>query len=314
MTARTITLGVAALAALLLLAFVPQLVNAYYLALAISLLQYTVLATAWGMFSGPTRYVSLATTAFFGVGAYTVAVFGEVLPWPLVLLIAAGLGAVLAAVVGLSTLRLERRLFRHLHVWPGRARAPAGRLVRGQQVARARPLHLRRYHASRHLLAAAGPRRYRLRPRLADRALPSRLCPAHHRRGRDRRHPLRHQHDDCEGGPVRHQRHRHGADRRDHGAALDLYRAVDRVQRDDLVPGADHGAARRRAPPVGARARRGAAGAAVRTLERALSEHVHDHSRLHFPRHRLHAAARRRGPARGRIDEAWPTRCAKVIA
>ncbi len=107
MTARTITLGVAALAALLLLAFVPQLVNAYYLALAISLLQYTVLATAWGMFSGPTRYVSLATTAFFGVGAYTVAVFGEVLPWPLVLLIAAGLGAVLAAVVGLSTLRLS---------------------------------------------------------------------------------------------------------------------------------------------------------------------------------------------------------------
>ena len=107
MTARTIMLGVAALAGLLLLAFVPQLVNAYYLALAISLLQYTVLATAWGLFSGPTRYVSLATTAFFGVGAYTVAVFGEVLPWPLVLLIAATLGAALAGVVGLSTLRLS---------------------------------------------------------------------------------------------------------------------------------------------------------------------------------------------------------------
>jgi branched-chain amino acid transport system permease protein len=107
MMARTTLLGVAALAGLLLLAFVPQLVNAYYLALAISLLQYTVLATAWGLFSGPTRYVSLATTAFFGVGAYTVAVFGEVLPWPLVLLIAAGLGAALAGVVGLSTLRLS---------------------------------------------------------------------------------------------------------------------------------------------------------------------------------------------------------------
>ena len=67
MTSRTAGPGVLALAALVLLAFVPRLGNPYYLALAISLLQYTVLATAWGMFSGPTRYVSLATTAFFGV-------------------------------------------------------------------------------------------------------------------------------------------------------------------------------------------------------------------------------------------------------
>jgi branched-chain amino acid transport system permease protein len=107
MTPRTIATGAGLLAALTLLAFLPHLAGAYYLSLAISLLQYTVLATAWGMFSGPTRYVSLATTAFFGVGAYTVAVFGEVLPWPLVLLIAAALGAVLAGIVGLSTLRLS---------------------------------------------------------------------------------------------------------------------------------------------------------------------------------------------------------------
>ena len=59
------------------------------------------------MFSGPTRYVSLATAAFFGVGAYTVAVLGEVLAWPLVLCIAAAIGGSLAAIVGLSTLRLS---------------------------------------------------------------------------------------------------------------------------------------------------------------------------------------------------------------
>jgi branched-chain amino acid transport system permease protein len=58
------------------------------------------------MFSGPTRYISLATVAFFGVGAYTVAVLSEVLPWPLVLLCAALVGAALALVVGLSTLRV----------------------------------------------------------------------------------------------------------------------------------------------------------------------------------------------------------------
>ena len=107
MTARSLLLGIIAVAAIAALAFVPRFVNAYYLSLAVSLLQYTVLATAWGLFSGPTRYVSLATTAFFGVGAYTVAVLGEVLPWPLVLLIAATLGAILAAIVGLSTLRLS---------------------------------------------------------------------------------------------------------------------------------------------------------------------------------------------------------------
>ena len=104
--ARIATLPAAGLnlAALTLL---PLYADAYYLALAIGLLQFTVLATAWGLFSGPTRYVSLATTAFFGVGAYTVAVLGEVLAWPLVLVIAAAIGALMAVIVGVSTLRLS---------------------------------------------------------------------------------------------------------------------------------------------------------------------------------------------------------------
>ena len=102
-----LAVAVAACAGLALLAWLPMYVDAYYLALAIGLLQFTVLATAWGLFSGPTRYVSLATTAFFGVGAYTVAVLGELLPWPLVLLIATAIGALMAVVVGLSTLRLS---------------------------------------------------------------------------------------------------------------------------------------------------------------------------------------------------------------
>lgn len=107
MTPLRMACGLAALAGLSGLALLPVYVNAYHLALAISLLQFTILATAWGMFSGPTRYVSLATTAFFGVGAYTVAVLGEVLSWPLVLVIAAAIGALMAVIVGLSTLRLS---------------------------------------------------------------------------------------------------------------------------------------------------------------------------------------------------------------
>ncbi|MBR0705520.1 branched-chain amino acid ABC transporter ATP-binding protein/permease [Bradyrhizobium liaoningense] len=85
----------------------PLYANGYYLALGISVLYFTILATAWAMFSGPTRYISLATVAFFGLGAYTAAVLGETMPWPVVLLAAAGVGALTAAITGLSTLRLS---------------------------------------------------------------------------------------------------------------------------------------------------------------------------------------------------------------
>jgi ABC-type branched-subunit amino acid transport system permease subunit len=85
----------------------PLYANGYYLAIGISILYFTILATAWAMFSGPTRYISLATVAFFGLGAYTAAVLGETWPWPFVLLAAAALGALVAAITGLSTLRLS---------------------------------------------------------------------------------------------------------------------------------------------------------------------------------------------------------------
>ncbi|MFO1364717.1 MAG: branched-chain amino acid ABC transporter permease [Burkholderiales bacterium] len=96
--------GAAALVALL--ATVPLVADDYRLSLAISIMNYTVLATAWALFSGPTRYVSLATVAFFGIGAYVVAVLGEGNPWPLVLAAALAIGVAVALVVGLSTLRL----------------------------------------------------------------------------------------------------------------------------------------------------------------------------------------------------------------
>jgi len=104
---RTLPWLVLGVVVLGLLAYFPLAADGYYLALGISVLYYTVLATAWALFSGPTRYISLATVAFFGIGAYTVAVVGEIMPWPLVLLVAAGIGLVIALIVGLSTLRLS---------------------------------------------------------------------------------------------------------------------------------------------------------------------------------------------------------------
>lgn len=91
---------------LLSLAAAPFYLSDYGVALLLGMCGYATLATAWAMFSGPTRYVSLATVAFYGIGAYTVAVLSETLPYPVVLLVAAVIGLSLAAIVGLSTLRL----------------------------------------------------------------------------------------------------------------------------------------------------------------------------------------------------------------
>ncbi|WP_382328394.1 ABC transporter permease [Hydrogenophaga sp. UC242_50] len=99
-----VTLGVAGLAACALLPFFG---SGYAMSMAINLLIFTVLATAWALFSGPTGYVSLATVAFFGLGVYVAAVFGEAWPWPAVLATAALAALAVALLVGLRTLRLR---------------------------------------------------------------------------------------------------------------------------------------------------------------------------------------------------------------
>ncbi|OKO86278.1 ABC transporter permease [Bradyrhizobium sp. NAS80.1] len=85
----------------------PILIDGYALSVAINVAQYGVMATAWAMFSGPTRYVSLATVAFYGVGVYTAALLGGSMPWAIVLLAAALSGATLAILAGMLTLRLS---------------------------------------------------------------------------------------------------------------------------------------------------------------------------------------------------------------
>lgn len=95
------------LIALLALAFLPGFVSEYGLGLLIGAVTYVTLASGWALFSGQTHYISLATAAFYGTGAYSVAVLNEALPYGLVLLCAGLIGAVMALIVGLSTLRLQ---------------------------------------------------------------------------------------------------------------------------------------------------------------------------------------------------------------
>ncbi len=88
-------------------ALVPLVADGYALQLSISIVMYTALATSWLLFSGPTNYIALSTAAFFGIGMYTVAGGIEIIPYPLLIVLAALAGAALAAVVGLATLRVS---------------------------------------------------------------------------------------------------------------------------------------------------------------------------------------------------------------
>ena len=88
-------------------ALVPLIFGGYALQLAISIVMYTALATSWLLFSGPTNYIALSTAAFFGIGMYTVAGGIDLLPYPVLIFGAGVMGAAMATVVGLATLRVS---------------------------------------------------------------------------------------------------------------------------------------------------------------------------------------------------------------
>lgn len=106
-TSRELRIGLAAAAFFALLALLPLVDQGYYLSLGVNIAMYATLCTAWTLFSGPTRYISLATAAFFGIGTYSVALGIESLPLPVLLIVAVALAALLAGFVGLATLRLS---------------------------------------------------------------------------------------------------------------------------------------------------------------------------------------------------------------
>lgn len=93
-------------AGVIFLAGLPLVTGEYIHSLFLGLLSYVTLASAWALFSGPTRYISLATVAFYGMGAYTVAVLADRLPFGIILIVAGLVGLGVSLLVGLATLRL----------------------------------------------------------------------------------------------------------------------------------------------------------------------------------------------------------------
>jgi branched-chain amino acid transport system permease protein len=115
----------ALLAALLVF---PTVAPAYHVALGLALLADVAMASAWTLFSGPTRYLSLAAAAFYGVGAYVTALLGAHAVWPAPIVAGAAAGALLSLPVGLLALRLRgpyfailtfglSELVRHTVIW-----------------------------------------------------------------------------------------------------------------------------------------------------------------------------------------------------
>jgi branched-chain amino acid transport system permease protein len=89
----------------------PLFVDPFTTISATNVFIYIVITLSWALFSGPTRYISIATAAFFGIGIYTSALAGEYLPFPLVVCLGGVVSLVLALLVGLSTLRLKGMYF-----------------------------------------------------------------------------------------------------------------------------------------------------------------------------------------------------------
>jgi branched-chain amino acid transport system permease protein len=112
---KSLVLGVLLLI-LVLLATAPLYVaRGSHIVVMTDLLMYVILTVSWVMFCGPTRYMSLATAAFFGIGTYASAFLyakgAILLPLPAVIIIGGLVSFCAALIIGASTLRLKGTYF-----------------------------------------------------------------------------------------------------------------------------------------------------------------------------------------------------------
>jgi branched-chain amino acid transport system permease protein len=89
----------------------PSFGSDFVVSMALTCLMYIALSSSWGLFCGLSRYLSLATSAFFGVGAYSGALQLEKIGWIPAIFAAAGITGLLALVIGLAVLHLRGTYF-----------------------------------------------------------------------------------------------------------------------------------------------------------------------------------------------------------
>jgi branched-chain amino acid transport system permease protein len=89
----------------------PYWASDFALSLALTCLMYVALSTSWALFCGFTRYLSLATSAFFGIGAYASALSLEQMPWAQSIALGAAVATAVALVMGAAVLHLRGTYF-----------------------------------------------------------------------------------------------------------------------------------------------------------------------------------------------------------
>jgi branched-chain amino acid transport system permease protein len=89
----------------------PHYGSEFAVSMGLVCLMYVALSSSWALFCGTTRYLSLATAAFFGIGAYAGAIWIETAGWVGAIAIGAGIAALVAVVMGAAVLHLRGTYF-----------------------------------------------------------------------------------------------------------------------------------------------------------------------------------------------------------
>ena len=91
----------------------PLLTDKLWFRVATTVAMFVVMASAWNIIGGLTGYASFGNIAFFGLGAYTVAVLVANFHWPfaLALVLAPAVAGAFAVIVGIPLLRLRGHYF-----------------------------------------------------------------------------------------------------------------------------------------------------------------------------------------------------------
>jgi branched-chain amino acid transport system permease protein len=108
MTKRLMVCGALALICLCLL---PLVVSDYYVSFFLDLLMWIALTESWIILSGYTGYISLGHSAFFGLGAYSMAMTWPQIPYVLGVLLGGVVSAGFAFLIGFPFLRVRGPYF-----------------------------------------------------------------------------------------------------------------------------------------------------------------------------------------------------------
>jgi branched-chain amino acid transport system permease protein len=90
---------------------IPGFGSDFVVSMALTCLMYVALSSSWGLFCGSTRYLSLATSAFFGVGAYTSALMLESAGWVESIALGSLVATAVAVLMGAAVLHLRGTYF-----------------------------------------------------------------------------------------------------------------------------------------------------------------------------------------------------------